>query len=94
MFHVRHVSAVFPALAHNFYPHSLAFYFSTSSNIFVGGNGGAIRAVGDSKLDIRFSMFRNNEARQGGAVYNNGDAYVVNTSFLDNVAEIKVSVAQ
>ena len=67
--------------------------FSTSSNIFVGGNGGAIRAVGDSKLDIRFSMFRNNKARKGGAVYNTGDAYVFKTSFIDNVAEIGVSGA-
>ena len=63
---------------------------SVFSENFSPEYGGAIHAGEDSKLDIEYSEFANNEALVGGAVYSKGKADIVHTNFFSNVAAVAV----
>jgi hypothetical protein len=54
-------------------------------------NGGAISALEDSTLDIEYSIFTNNQAVIGGALYNLGTADIIQSTFVDNIASAAVS---
>ena len=54
-------------------------------------NGGAIRAMGqNSKVEVEYSKFGNNEGFIGGAIYTAGNLRVLQTTFTDNVSPVAV----
>jgi predicted outer membrane repeat protein len=47
-------------------------------------------ALDDSTIDIEYSTFNNNQAVLGGAVYTSGTATVIQSTFVDNLANAAV----
>jgi len=56
-------------------------------NLNLQGNGSAVRAVDGSITLLDNSIFRNNEAVNGGAVFTTGKLSVTSSEFVDNTAE-------
>lgn len=52
-----------------------------------GDEGGAIRSTEDSEFDVSHSIFRQNEAEDGGAIYSWGKLSVDRSTFINNSAE-------
>ena len=64
-----------------------------ASRNYAGGNnnGGAIRAMGhNSKVEVEYSKFGNNEGFIGGAIYTVGDLRILQTEFTDNISPVAV----
>lgn len=63
---------------------------SISSSLLMGNSagdeGGAIRITEDSEVDVSESIFRDNTAEDGGAIYSWGELIVSRSTFMDNIA--------
>lgn len=63
---------------------------SITSSLFTGNSagdeGGAIRGAEDSDVNVRQSIFRDNEAEDGGAIYSWGELSVDRSTFINNSA--------
>lgn len=57
------------------------------NNNFIGGNGGAIRASHETNITIINSVFENNFAQQGGAIYAN-KLSLISCIFTGNTANL------
>lgn len=70
-------------------------YLTSYNSVFAhnrrdGGNGGAIDAAEGSNVSLMYSLFENNQALNGGAVYHLGAAVVSGSSFIDNHATVSL----
>lgn len=63
---------------------------SISNGLFTGNSagdeGGAIRSTQDSDVIVSFSVFRDNTAEDGGAIYSWGELTVSRSTFINNSA--------
>ena len=63
---------------------------SISNGLFAGNSagdeGGAIRSTEDSDVDVSHSVFRDNSAEDGGAIYSWGELSVSRSTFTNNSA--------
>jgi predicted outer membrane repeat protein len=56
-----------------------------------GKRGGAIYALTNTVLQVRFSEFQNNRAEVGGAIFSMGETHIFQSVFQNNFAEAAVS---